>query len=97
MFHHLMPRGLKRRFPVRHDRDRADLLRRLETIVEATGLCVLAWALLPNRFHLLVRTGSRPLATAMRRLLMGYAVWDLGTWRIYRTFRERAGMGRVTG
>jgi putative transposase len=34
---------------------------------------VYAWALLPNHFHLLVRTGSRPLARAMRSLLTGYA------------------------
>ena len=32
-----------------------------------------AWALLPNHAHLLVRTGQRPLARAMRSLLTGYA------------------------
>jgi hypothetical protein len=37
--------------------------------VEATGLAVHAWALLPNHLHLLVQTGRRPLAAAMRRLL----------------------------
>ncbi len=35
---------------------------------------VLAWGLLPNHFHLLVRTGPKPLVTAMRQLLTGYAV-----------------------
>ena len=32
-----------------------------------------AWALLPNHTHLLVRTGTRPLARSMRSLLTGYA------------------------
>jgi len=32
-----------------------------------------AWALLPNDLHLLLRTGHRPLASLMRRLLTGYA------------------------
>jgi len=31
------------------------------------------WALLPNHLHLLVRTGSRPLARSRRPLLTGYA------------------------
>jgi len=31
-----------------------------------------AWALMPNYFHLLVRTGSRPLPRSMRSLLTGY-------------------------
>ena len=46
---------------------------RLETVGQAAGLSILVWALLPNHAHLLVRTGRLPLATAMRRLLTGYA------------------------
>ncbi len=72
--HHVMVRGLERRTIFRSEADRAELLGRLEGVGEATGLRVLAWAFLPNHFHLLVRTGSRPLATAMRRLLTGHAV-----------------------
>jgi hypothetical protein len=34
---------------------------------------VYAWVLLPNHFHLLLRTGNLPLARAMRSLLTGYA------------------------
>jgi hypothetical protein len=41
--------------------------------VETTGAQALGWALLPNHLHLLVRTGRRPLASMMRRLLAGYA------------------------
>jgi REP element-mobilizing transposase RayT len=69
-----MLRGIERRQIFTATPDRADFVARLAAVVEATGLQVLAWALLPNHVHLLVRTGTQPLATAMRRLLTGYAV-----------------------
>ncbi len=82
VLHHVMVRGLEQRALFRDDRDRADLVARLAAVAQRTGLEVLAWALLPNHFHLLVRTrrarageaARSPLATAMRRLLTGYAV-----------------------
>ena len=36
---------------------------------------VYAWALLPNHFHLLVRTGAQPLFRSMKKLLTGYVVY----------------------
>jgi len=69
-----MVRGIERRRISEAPTDRRDFLTRLEVVVRQTGLQVLAWALLPNHVHLLVRTGPQPLATAMRRLLTGYAV-----------------------
>jgi len=71
--HHVMVRGLARQVIFHDDADRTDFLSRVATVSQATGLQVLAWALLPNPAHLLVRTGQRPLATAMRTLLTGYA------------------------
>ena len=70
---HVMVRGLERRPIFRTDLDRADFVRRLVALVDATGLTVYAWALLPTHAHLLVRTGQRPLARCMRALLTGYA------------------------
>lgn len=72
--HHVMVRGIERRRIFETPADRRDFVARLEAVGDATGLRVLAWALLPNHLHLLVRTGKQPLATAMRRLLTGYAV-----------------------
>jgi REP element-mobilizing transposase RayT len=72
--HHIMVRGIERRRIFEDTADHRDFVARLEVVVGATGLRVLAWALLPNHAHLLVRTGRQPLATAMRRLLTGYAV-----------------------
>lgn len=71
--HHVMVRGIERRSVFRDDRDRRNFLDRLAAVGQVTGLEILAWALLPNHVHLLVRTGARPLVTAMRRLLTGYA------------------------
>ena len=71
--HHVMVRGIEGRPIFRDDRDRDDFLRRLETLVGATGLRIYAWALLPNHAHLLLRTGTRSLARVMRSLLTGYA------------------------
>jgi REP element-mobilizing transposase RayT len=68
-----MVRGLNRQVIFQDARDREDFLARLKTVCATTGLHVLAWALLPNHAHLLLRTGTRPLARAMRSLLTGYA------------------------
>jgi len=76
-----MVRALDGRLLFRDDRDRADLVGRLATVVAHTRLAALAWALLPNHIHLLVRTPPAlpegtyraTLAPTMRRLLTGYA------------------------
>ena len=69
---HVMARGIERRKLFRDNHDRGDFLRRVATLTDAGALAVYAWALLPNHFHLLVRTGSRPLPRSMRSLLTGY-------------------------
>ena len=73
VLHHVMARGLDRQLIFRDDRDREDFVRRLAHLAEAGALSVYAWTLLPNHFHLLVRTGSRALPRSMRSLLTGYA------------------------
>ncbi|MBI3121889.1 MAG: transposase, partial [candidate division NC10 bacterium] len=71
--HHVMARGLDRQVIFRDDRDRDDFVRRLAALAEGGAWLVYAWALLPNHFHLLVRTAKRSLARTMRSLLTGYA------------------------
>ena len=71
--HHIMGRGIERRGIFADDEDRNTFLRRLEKILIETKTVCLAWALIPNHFHLLLRTGTAPIATIMRRLLTGYA------------------------
>jgi len=68
-----MARGLDHQRIFRDDEDRADFVRRLAALADAGAATVYAWALLPNHFHLLVRTGKLPLSRTMRSLLTGYA------------------------
>jgi len=71
--HHVICRGIERQAIVRDDADRAVLIERLGNVLTATATPCYAWALLPNHMHMLLRTGSTPLTTVMRRLLTGYA------------------------
>jgi putative transposase len=72
--HHAIGRGIARQKIFLCHGDRDDFLDRLgEILTEAKTSCY-AWALIPNHFHLLLRTGTTPLPSAMRRLLTGYAV-----------------------
>jgi REP element-mobilizing transposase RayT len=72
--HHIISRGIERSKIFRDDADRDNFLDRLGGIVEETNTQCFAWALIPNHFHLLLKTGHVPIATIMRRLLTGYAV-----------------------
>lgn len=72
--HHIIARGIERRQIFRDDTDRNDFVRRLGEVVIDTQTRCYAWALIPNHFHLLLKTGSVPVATVMRRLLTGYAI-----------------------
>ena len=47
---------------------------RLGDILSDSKTPCFAWALMTNHFHLLLRTGTAPISTVMRRLLTGYAV-----------------------
>jgi len=72
--HHVICRGIERRKIFRDNQDRRDLIDRLSRVVVETSTTCLAWALMPNHFHLLLRTGHSPIAGVMRRVLTGYAV-----------------------
>lgn len=73
VLHHVMARGISRQAIFHDDADRDDFVKRLAGLSTAGAFQVYAWALLPNHFHLLVRTDKRPLSRAMRSLLTGYA------------------------
>jgi putative transposase len=69
-----MARGIERRELFRDDKDRGSFLERFAIILEETQTQCYAWALIPNHFHILLRTGPTPLSKVMRRLMTGYAV-----------------------
>jgi putative transposase len=72
--HHIICRGIEQRKIFDDDADRDNFLQRLAMILKETSTPCYAWALIPNHFHLLLRTGKVPISTVMRRLLTGYAV-----------------------
>jgi len=69
-----MVRGIERGDIFLNDADREQFCARLSRLLEETGMECLAWALIPNHFHLLLRPRQTSLAKFMRRLLTGYAV-----------------------
>ncbi len=72
--HHIIVRGIYRRKIFFDDADRDAFLDRLGDILSNSETACFAWALMTNHLHLLLRTVTAPIATAMRRLLIGYAV-----------------------
>jgi REP element-mobilizing transposase RayT len=85
-----MVRGIERRRIFESDRDREDFLDRLGRIIQEGGARCFAWVLIPNHAHILLRTGSTPLAGMMRRLLTGYAVsFNLRHQRLGHLFQNR--------
>jgi len=73
--HHVIIRGIERRKIFRSDYDRKNFVSRLSKLIPETQTDCFAWALIPNHAHLLLRTGTVPISTVMRRLLTGYSGW----------------------
>lgn len=71
---HVIVRGIEKRKIFLDETDRHLFIKRLTDLLSATETECLAWALIPNHFHLLLRSGNSGLATFMRRLLTGYAM-----------------------
>ena len=72
--HHIIVRRIDRSLIFKDDIDRNNFLDRLGGIIQETRTHCFAWALIPNHFHLLLKTGTVPIAALMRRLLTGHAV-----------------------
>ena len=54
--------------------DRKSFVERFGKIMGDTETRCYALVLIPNHFHLLLKTGSVPISTVMRRLLTGYSI-----------------------
>ena len=73
--HHIIVRGIERKSIFKDDADKDNFLERLKNILTDSGTSCFAWALIPNHFHLLLRTGKVPISTVMKRLLTGHAIY----------------------
>jgi putative transposase len=67
----IVVRGIARRKIFIDDSDRAEFIERLSAILGESRTPCFVWALMPDLFHLLLKTGQAPIATLMRRLLTG--------------------------
>jgi putative transposase len=74
LLQYVMARGIERKEIFKDNQDRQSFLERLAVILEKTQTQCYAWALIPNHFHLLLRTSLTPLSKVMRRLMTGYAI-----------------------
>ena len=72
--HHIIARGIGRRKVFDDSDDRDFFMERLGKVIPDTETQCFAWALIPNHFHLLLKTGIAPISTVMKRLLTGYAM-----------------------
>jgi len=73
--HHIIIRGIEGRKIFRDNLDLENFLGRLADLIPKTQTRCFAWAFLPNHAHLPLQTGLVPIASLMRRLLTGYAVF----------------------
>jgi len=72
-YYHVIGRGLERRYIFSEDEDKEDFLARLgENLNKSESQC-LAWAIMSNHYHLLIRVGPNPLSSLMSSLLGGFA------------------------
>lgn len=74
--HHVMSRGNARQDIVHDDDDRQRLIDDLERTVIRSGWELLAFVVLSNHLHLLVKTPQANLARGMQAFLSGYAHWS---------------------
>lgn len=73
--YHVIQRGLERKEIFKDNFDREEFLSRLEKGLKETGHKCYGWVLMPNHFHLIIRTGAKSLSDLMRKLLTGYALY----------------------
>lgn len=73
--YHVIQRGLERREIFRDDIDRKEFICRLADGLKNTKHKCYGWVLMPNHFHLVIRTSTKSLSELMRKLLTGYALY----------------------
>jgi REP element-mobilizing transposase RayT len=74
-FHHVYARGIEKRDIVADQEDRHELRRRILLNLKRFNAGCLAWAFLPNHFHILFQSESANLADFMRCLMSGYSIY----------------------
>jgi len=65
--HHVIARGIDRGNIFQDPTDKQKLIDRLNDIIIDTETRCFAWAIIPNYFHLILKTGNVPIATVIDR------------------------------
>ncbi len=90
LLQHVIVRGIEKRDIFLDDTDRSSFVQRLGFLLLQTETQCLAWSLMSNHFHLLVKPTNVKLSQFMRRLLTGYAVtFNLRHQRSGHLFQNR--------
>lgn len=72
--HHVISRGVAKCRIFSETPDYKFFIDVLGSLLKESGTQCLAWVLMPTHFHLLLRTGKRPLTWLMHRLLLRYSL-----------------------
>ena len=73
--HHVYARGIEKRVIFLDDNDRLTFLERVGSNLGRWGMRCFAWTLMPNHFHLLLRSDEGRLSTFMHCLMTGYSMY----------------------
>jgi REP element-mobilizing transposase RayT len=88
--HHVMIRGIEKGPIVDDHQDRRNWIDRLGIVAQETETRILAWSLLDNHAHILLKSGPNGISQFMRRFLTGYAVaYNLRHGRHGHLFQNR--------
>ncbi len=88
--YHVMLRGVNRDAIFLDDEDCARFLHSLGQAKEASGCSVLAYCLMSNHAHLVLRTGDEPIGAVVKRLGVRYAGWFNRKYgRVGHLFQDR--------
>ena len=88
--YHVMQRGMERTELFKDEGNREESLKRLSEGLKRTGHKCYGWVLMPNHFHLIVRTGVKPLGKLMGGLLTGIITGN----KCIQGSSEQGGSGR---
>ena len=88
--HHVIGRGIERRFIFEATVDKAFFVEKLTELCGRYDFRCYAWCLMGNHFHLLLETGSFPLKKLMSGLLTSYALhYNRRCHRVGHVFQNR--------
>ncbi len=88
--YHVMLRGVNRDVVFLEDEDRERFLFALRAARDASACKVLAFCLMDNHVHLVLRTGIEPIGSTVRRIGVRYAGWFNRKYdRVGHLFQDR--------